>query len=74
MLALAYAGARTLLAWGAAGRIEGSVVAFLLAMAAFLLFSAGITLAVLGAHLFDQVRISRRWRRTGNGGRTRART
>jgi hypothetical protein len=67
MLALAHAGFRTLRGWAVAGPIDGNGWTFLLAMATFLLGTAGVTLTALGHHIFDQIRISRRWQRQGDG-------
>lgn len=58
------AGAVTLLRERAVGNsIEGDPLAYLLALLSFLGGSGGLTLAVLGSHIYDRVEISSRWRR-----------
>ena len=63
LLALALLAARTLRARAIAGPIDGDPIAWLLALASFVLASGGATLTVMGRHLCDQVAFARRWSR-----------
>jgi hypothetical protein len=61
LLLLAYAVAHRLLAIGAAHAGAEPPIAYLLAVIGFGCASAGAALLIHGHHLFDTVRVSRRW-------------
>lgn len=65
VLAIAWLAASALRArvGGAVGALERDALAWLLAMTTFLCGTTGALLTVLGSHIFDRVRLSRRWRR-----------
>jgi hypothetical protein len=65
LLALAWLAARTLRTRAIAGPISGDALAWLLAMASFVLATGGAALALLGNHLFDQIQVARQWSRYG---------
>ena len=63
LLVLAFLAARMLRMQAIAGSIEADATAWLLAAIAFLCGSAGAAFLFVGPHLFDPVKIAKRWRR-----------
>src|SRR5579872_6676532 len=67
LLGLAVAGGWGLHIRALAGAVRGDALAYLLALLTFVCASAGAGLAVMGAHIFDQVDVAARWRRPDFG-------
>jgi len=63
LLGLAVAGGWELHLRAMAASVRGDALAYLLALLTFICASAGAGLAVMGAHIFDQVEVAARWRR-----------
>ncbi len=63
ILGIAYLAGASLRSRAIAGPVNGDPFAYLLAAATFICGSAGTVLAALGAHIFDRVVVSQRWRR-----------
>jgi hypothetical protein len=62
LLLAAYAVAKHLLAIGGGRHGDQPPVVYLLALVTFLCGSAGCALLILGYHIFDKIRVSKRWR------------
>lgn len=64
ILGIAYLAGAFLRGRAAAGSLTGDPFSYLFAAGTFLCGSVGSALTVLGAHIFDRVEVSQRWRPT----------
>ena len=67
ILAIAYFAGTTLRSRVVAVTLNGDPFAYLLAAGTFLCGSVGSGLVVMGAHIFDRVAVSQRWRPIDRG-------
>lgn len=63
LMALAAAATALLRARALHGSVERDPIDYFLALASFFGGTGGLTLALLGGHIYDRVEVSRRWRR-----------